>query len=328
MKSVLSKLKNIRPKSGQGLDREDVVIGFRLLLGREPESDEAIQAHISLGSIENLGDALMASQEFRSKYFQAQFSESKWVASQVLDQYLMWVDLHDRYVSNGCLNNNWEPDETTFFISRLHTGDTVLDIGANIGWFTLVAAKHIGPAGTIHAFEPRPITYSMLSKTVSQNGLRNFVHLWEYALSDSAGEVILNWAANTDNPGGSFVTTDKTGQAGHESVRVRAAKLDELLPDVAPDVIKIDVEGAEPMVFSGAVNALGRRKPIILSELFPNQLLKVSGKTSAQYIQQMKDYGYSCYLLEGGKPTQHLKDFPQSAAKELVSCVFEWQGVR
>jgi FkbM family methyltransferase len=325
MKSILSKFKNAHIKSE--LTPEDVVAGFRLILGRAPESEEAIQAHLSLGCIENLGKALMSSQEFSSKYLQAQFSESKWVTTQVLDRYLMWVDLHDRYVSHGCLNDNWEPEETAFFISRLHAGDTVLDIGANIGWFSLVAAKHIGPTGVIHAFEPRPVTYSMLAKTIALNGLRDLVHLWEYALSDEAGDLMINWAANTDNPGNSFVTKDKTGPAGHESARVRAVRLDELLPDIAPDVIKIDVEGAEPMVFAGAVNALKRRRPIILSELFPDQLMKVSGKTPVQYIQQMEEYGYACYLLEGGKPTRRLKDFLQGAAgKELVSVVFEWRG--
>jgi len=324
MQSLLSKFENAHIKSG--LTPENVVDGFRLILGRAPESEEALQAHMSLGSIENLGKALMASQEFRSKYLQAQFSESKWVATQVLDKYLMWVDLHDRYVSHGCLNDNWEPGETTFFISRLHAGDTVLDIGANIGWFTLVAAKHIGPAGTIHAFEPRPVTYNMLAKTVAQNGLRSFVHLWEYALSDEAGELMINWGVNTDNPGGSFVTKDTPRQAGHESARVRAVRLDELLPDVAPDVIKIDVEGAEPLVFVGAINALKRRKPVILSELNPDQLARVSGKTVAQYIQQMEEYGYACYLLEGSNPTQRLKDFPQGFGKELASCIFEWHG--
>lgn len=325
MQSILSNLKSAHLKSG--LTPEDVVAGFRLILGRAPESEEAVQAHMSLGTIENLGKALMASQEFSSKYLQAQFSDSKWVATQVLDRYLMWVDLHDRYVSHGCLNDNWEPDETAFFISRLHAGDTVLDIGANIGWFSLVAAKHIGPTGTIHAFEPRPVTFSMLAKTVAQNGLRNIVHLWEYALSDEAGELMINWGSNTDNPGGSFVTKDTTRQAGHESARVRAVRLDGLLPDVAPDVIKIDVEGAEPLVFAGAVNALKRRKPVILSELFPDQLARVSGKSVAQYIQQMEEYGYACYLLEGSNPTRRLKDFPQGLGKELASCVFEWKGV-
>lgn len=324
MKSLFKRSETKGVKSG--ISPEDVVFAFRMILGREPESDEAIHAHLSLGTLENLGAALMSSEEFKAKHLQAQFAESKWIVAPVLDRYLMWVDLHDRYVSHGCLNDNWEPSETDFFVSRLRDGDTVLDIGANIGWFSLVSAKHIGSNGTVHAFEPRPETARMLAKTIALNGLKSIVQLWEYALSNQSGELQINWGANTDNPGGSFVSKIAMPEQGLETARVRAVRLDDLLPDVAPDIVKIDVEGAEPLVFAGAVNALRRRKPVILSELFPEQLMRVSGRTAAQYISQMEELGYACYLLEHSTPTRHLKDFPDNWPFELASCIFEWKG--
>ncbi len=309
------------------VSRDEVIMAYRLILGREPESEQAIQAHIGLGSLEKLGAAMVASDEFKAKFLQAQFSESKWVAVDVLDRFVMWVDLHDRYVSHGCLNNNWEPEETSFFSSCLREGNTVLDIGANIGWFSLVAARAIGPHGVVHAFEPRPVTAKMLARTMADNNLRSLVHVWEYALSDAPGDLYLTWATNTENPGHSFITsTDSQDYVGSEKARVRAVRLDDLLPEVAPDIVKIDVEGAEPMVFAGAVNALRRKKPVILSELFPEQLMRVSGKTAAQYIAQMEEHGYACYLLENGQPTNRLKDFPQNFSKELASVVFEYRG--
>lgn len=314
-------------KRKSALDADTVRLAYRLILGRESESEQAILDHIALGSPEKLGAAMVASDEFKAKFLQAQFSESKWVAVDVLGRFVMWVDLHDRYVSHGCLNNNWEPEETSFFSSRLREGDTVLDIGANIGWFSLVAARAIGPHGVVHAFEPRPVTAKMLARTIAHNNLRSVVHVWEYALSDAPGDLYLTWAANTENPGGSFVTrTDSQNYVGCEKARVRAVRLDDLLPDVAPDIIKIDVEGAESMVFAGAVNALRNGKPVILSELFPEQLMRVSGMTAAQYIAQMEEYGYACYLLENGYPTDHLKDFPEKVRKELASVIFEWRG--
>lgn len=308
-----------------GISEEDVVAAYRMILGRVPESDEAIRAHLTLGTLENRGQALISSVEFKAKHIQAQFSESKWVITPVLDdRYLMWVDLHDRYVSRGCLNDDWEPSETGFFISRLREGDTVLDIGANIGWFTLVAAKHIGSTGTIYSFEPRPETAKMLAKTIAMNRLNSIVRFYEYALSDFNGELLINWGSNTDNPGGSFVTRNASyQQTGLVTARVRAARLDDILPDIAPNLIKIDVEGAEPLVFSGAVNALRRRKPVILSELHPSQLMRVSGVTASQYISQMEELGYTCYLLEDSKPTKRLKDFPSDWPVELASCIFE-----
>jgi hypothetical protein len=96
-----------------------------------------------------------------------------------------------------------------------------------------------------------------------------------------------------------------------------------LFPELAPDLVKIDVEGAEPRVMRGARNLLQRKHPAILSELFPEQLHAVSKTTCAQYIAQMESYGYSCYLLEDGIPTRKLKDFPPTTTKELESVVFE-----
>lgn len=309
------------------ISANDVIQAFRVVLGRVPESQEAINAHMSLESLESLGSTLMQSQEFKAKFLQAQYLDSKWVVTSVLERYLMWVDLHDRYVSHGCLNDNWEPSETDFFVSRLREGDTVLDIGANIGWFSLVASKHIGPTGSIHSFEPRPQTSKMLAKTISLNGLRSMVHCWEYALTDEPGNIFINWGVDTDNPGGSFISkTFNPVQSGLQSSVIKAVRLDDFLPDIKPDVIKIDVEGAGPLVFFGAVNALRRGKPVILSELYPEQLMRVSGHTSSSYISQMHELGYVCYMLENGRPTSRLTDFISLPGRDLISCVFEWRG--
>lgn len=311
------------------INEEIVRLAYQLILGREPESEAAVRSHLHLETIARLRQAMMDSQEFRSKIQQMQYSAgSKWVAVDVLDQFVQWVDLHDRYVSQGCFNNNWEPSETAYFISKLQKGDTVLDIGANIGWFSLVAAKHVGMHGHIHSFEPRPDTLRMLKRTILDNRLQDCVTVWPYALSDNPGRLKLVWGKDTDNPGGSFMVNESKVGPGQEAAEVNVAVLDELLPDIAPDVIKIDVEGAEPRVFRGAQKAIARKKPPILSELHPAQLMTVSGVTPAQYIDQMADYGYQCWLLEEGKPTRKLQDFPGDINRDLVSVVFEYAGAR
>ncbi|MCW2314208.1 FkbM family methyltransferase [Rhodoferax antarcticus] len=321
--------------SKDDLNNELVRIAYLLLLGREPESDKAIQSHLELGSISRVRSAIMSSNEFQSKLMQSNFKESKWVITEVLEKFEMWIDLHDRYVSYGCLRNDWEPEESEFFVSRLRAGDVVLDIGANIGWFTLLAAKHIGPAGKVHSFEPRPETVRMLKRTIAHNNLRSVVQVHEFALSDKAEELLLTWGNNTDNPGNSFLSGIHGSIHGSQSFRsdyvttpVMACRLDDLLADIAPDIIKIDVEGAEPMALAGARNALVRKRPTILSELFPLQLKIVSGRTAPEYISQLEEFGYGCYLLQNGLPTRRLKDFPNDVKRELVSVVFEWRGIK
>ncbi len=309
---------------------EDIVrLAYRLMLGRPAESDEAVKEHLRFATLEQLRRHMMDSLEFKSKQLQARFSSaSKWVAVDVLDGFVQWVDLHYRYVSHGCLSNDWEPSETSYFVSKLRAGDIVLDIGANIGWFSLVAARHIGKSGAIYAFEPRPETVKMLKRTMADNRLRDRVQVLEFALSDTWSTLDLVWRRGTDNPGESFVAGPNQAMEHFESAKVTAGVLDDILPDVAPDIIKIDVEGAEPKVMRGAQNALKRKHPPILSELFPHQLQAVSGASARQYIDQMQSYGYACYLLENGVPTKRLADFPSGGSRELESVVFEWNGQR
>jgi hypothetical protein len=80
------------------------------------------------------------------------------------------------------------------------------------------------------------------------------------------------------------------------------------------------------MVMSGASKALARRKPLVISELYPAQLAQVSGVSCQDYISQMSSLGYACYLLEGGKPGKRLRDFPDDVGRDLVGVVFEWIG--
>lgn len=327
-KWLLKNLKNVKSTQGpvikNEIDEDTIRLAYKLILGRNAESDNAVKAHLGIATMAQLRSHMMNSAEFKGLMLQSQFSSSsKWVAVDVLGCFTQWIDLHDSFVSQGCLNNNWEPSETNYFISKLQTGGVVVDIGANIGWFSLVAAKHIGKSGIVHAFEPRPETAKMLKRTIANNALENIINLSEFALSDASGLLDLVWSKGTDNPGGSFVAGKGTNLKEFESAKIKACRFDDVLPDVAPDIIKIDVEGAEARVMKGMQNALKRKHPPILSELFPTQLLAVSGVTAAQYIDQMKFYGYNCFLLENGLPTKKLRDFPVNHIGNLVSVVFE-----
>ena len=275
-------------------------MAYRLLLGREAESRQVVTGLMTLGTLEALREAMLNSVEFQSNIGRMlSQSGSKWVAVDVLDRFTQWIDLHDRHVSRDRFHGNFEPDETAYFISRLHAGDTVLDIGANTGWFTLLAAKHTGKSGRIHSFEPRPEIARMLKRTVSDNELGGRVTVWEYALEDAWQRL-------------------PAGKA--------TGPLDEILPDIAPDLIRIAIKGAEPLALKGAAKAISRRRPAILTELRPDFLQSVSAATPAQYIEQMGRLGYACFLLENGVPTRKLTDFPADKGRGKVSAVFECTG--
>ena len=94
----------------------------------------------------------------------------KWVCTELRDGLKLWVDLADIGVSAGCLLNDWEPSTTAFILAALGPGDVFVDVGANIGWFTILAAHRVGVSGHVWAFEPRPGTCGRLADSVSANG--------------------------------------------------------------------------------------------------------------------------------------------------------------
>jgi hypothetical protein len=103
------------------INEEIVRLAYRLILGREPESEAVVKLHLHHGTIARLRQAMMNSQEFRSNLMRELYArESKWVAVDVFDQFVLWIDLHDLAVSQPCLQGNYEPSETAYFIANLN----------------------------------------------------------------------------------------------------------------------------------------------------------------------------------------------------------------
>ncbi len=298
--------------------RKDVIDAYRFILGREPENEEVIRHHMQLPDIEALRQAMLNSEEFRRTNKLLEFGE-KWVAAEIFENYRIWLNLADKYVSYGCLINDYEPHETRFVREHLKPGQTFVDIGANIGWFTMLAASIVGTDGKVISIEPRGDIYRYLVRSVCENHLDNIVEYHRCALSDKRGYTDIMWAANTDNPGGTHIGTPSS--EGFNVERVLTLTLDEVMNERTCDFIKIDVEGAEPLVFAGAAQLLERCSPVILSELFPEQLHTISNSSAREYIALMRKYGYKCYLLED-EVKEELRDFPEGYHKELCSVVF------
>src|SRR5712691_4597118 len=111
--------------------REEVIWAYRLLLGREPENEAAISVHSQYPDTETLRRAFLDSEEFNGATKAGLVTHRLgryWVAAPVLGQkYLMWIDLADRYVSLGCLIDDYETTATQFMKSVLKPGDVVVD---------------------------------------------------------------------------------------------------------------------------------------------------------------------------------------------------------
>jgi FkbM family methyltransferase len=304
---------------------EAVVWAYRLILGREPESEAVINQHLRHPDVQTLRRVMFGSDEFNfirvnelGEGGQLAWLRDRWVAVPVLAaQYLMWINLGDTYMSLGCLFDNYEPAQTYFVRSALATGDVFVDVGANAGWYTLVASSVVGETGRVLAFEPRADTADYLEKTVLLNGLASHVTVSRYALSDAESSGLLSWPAGTSNSGGSYLSPTAP-IAGHESQPVLLRTLDSLKL-MRLDFLKIDVEGAEMRVVNGARETLARCRPIIMSELTPEALAYVSGVSTQVYFAFFEQLGYRCHIAEDERWGDEISEFPADWPRPLIN---------
>ena len=166
--------------------------------------------------------------------------------------YTVELDLSD-YIQRSVYMGAYERLESALVKRHLRCGMTFLDIGANIGYYSLMAAAIGGPSSRIIAFEPNPTCFCSLRKTIMDNRIRQ-ITLENLALSDTAGVSELFLPKQSGNNTATMVSNH-----GGSPVSVAAQTLDEYLEAhniEHVDFVKIDVEGFEPAVISGAAGSI------------------------------------------------------------------------
>lgn len=195
----------------------------------------------------------------------------------------------------------WEPVITAFVQQRLRTGDTFIDVGANVGYYSMLASSLVGPTGSVIAIEASPRIYQSLLTNIRLNALGN-IRTTNVAASDAVGELEL-YEANTWNRGST--TTSATWAAKSQlsvSGRVPALPMDQIVTTAEFSrcrLIKIDVEGAEWSVCRGLIPALAGARPDleILVEVTPSEL-KAHQHSSREFIQMFGAAGFFPYVID------------------------------
>jgi FkbM family methyltransferase len=193
----------------------------------------------------------------------------------------------------------WEPLLTRFLAERLRPGDVFVDVGANVGYFSLYAAKLVGPRGDVIAIEASPSIYARLREHLSLNDVRN-VRALNLAAADHAGTVSL-YRGPADNLGGSTLLADGTSGSTFEC-RVAAEPLTAIISREEwsrARIVKIDVEGAEAAVAEGMAPLLAsaRADLEVVMEIAPAMLAK-QGKRSQDIVQMFEAAGFHAYRIE------------------------------
>lgn len=161
----------------------------------------------------------------------------------------------------------WAQPEVDLLTNLVAEGDTVLDVGANIGTITVPLAKRVGSSGRVVAFEAQPAIHMLLSANLALNELLT-VRALNLAVGDQSGFIDvpdLDYSKNANFGGISFAAQAIAGQSGVS--RVACEAIDDLLPDLTScRLMKIDVEGMEAAVLSGAEGFIRRHRPLIYCE--------------------------------------------------------------
>lgn len=180
---------------------------------------------------------------------------------------------------------------TKLFKEIIKKGDTVIDLGANIGYFTLLASKLVGANGKVFAFEPAPKNFEYLIKNIELNDYKNIVAI-QKAVSNHNGKTKL-YLSPYDSGHHTINRSDgieayRLGRAGDVvSIDIETVTLDDYLKDKGykVDVMKIDIEGAEPLAFDGMRKTLSKNQNIkIFLEFFP-LLIEKMGNSPKEFIE-------------------------------------------
>jgi FkbM family methyltransferase len=189
---------------------------------------------------------------------------------------------HHRYV-NGYWIGQYELPLQGVLKRELKAGQTFFDVGANAGFFTLVAAKLVGPAGKCIAFDPAPANIESVREQIELNALAHVTPV-QQAVGDQVGQSTFSFAG-----AGSASGHLGHGDSSEEQIVVHVTTLDDAVDQFGPpDLVKMDIEGAETIALPAAKRTLAEIRPTWLIELHGPREWEVVGKT-------LWDAGYECF---------------------------------
>lgn len=217
----------------------------------------------------------------------------------------MLVDTRDAAIAPWIvLDGLWETHVTQWLQDTLRPGEVFVDVGANVGYFTLLGGLLVGPQGRVVAVEAHPGLAELLRRNVIMNGLYGYVTTWHRAAWSSTTTLQLHQRLNFS--GASSVgaigqdALDRLGDS-EEMVEVLAVPLDDLLEGLPPvDVLKMDIEGAELQAFAGLSRTLAASPGISVMFEWAPELMEAVGDKAGALLDLLEGHGLHLRLLEDG----------------------------
>lgn len=249
------------------------------------------------------------------RYFPVRLGQ-RWLYLSVIQPYLSWrkhgtvakmrsgprvqIQLPDQIQSRIYFFGIWEPEISDYITNALTVGDCFIDVGANIGYFSLLAASIVGNTGKVHAIEPSPSIFEVLARNIRRNGFLNTQP--HNKAASSASQRLPIFLGPADNRG---ATTTVSSVAVRKGQQLEGEVSADTLPAIVGEatllsarLIKIDIEGAEYSLIASIAHLL----PLFcaatewLIEISP-QALAEQGQTTASLLTIFRAAGYELYRI-------------------------------
>ena len=275
---------------------------YHRVLERMPNNDELLHWNFFLGagvSIAQVENSLKANFEYD------QLRSSNDIVLVHLPSFKLYCRSSDLDVSNQIIQSqSFEPHIASVLKDVLKPGNVLVDLGANIGYFSLMAATLVGPTGKVISFEPNSQNLRLLYASIVENGMKNILVL---PLAASDAPQILRLQSFGSN---GFLETAAQVQAGAQYVQ--AVVLDEILQgETRIDAFKIDIEGFEPFALRGMSKIIEKYRPVLVTEFSPWHIEHRCGLPPKEYLDQLTAKGYRLSIIE---PSGHVTPAEGSGA--------------
>jgi FkbM family methyltransferase len=280
----------------------DIENCYKFILGRPINEDErnVIGQHLlqlTDISLDEHRRRFLSSYEFHQRHSELLFNnfvpKSIVVLFETKYNFKIYLDLRQYHISFGIMSGEYEKFDVDLVKAILPETGQFIDVGGNVGYYSLSIAGHPSFRGTVLAFEPLPKLWDLFNRSILENGFEDRVSVRQLALADGPGELQLNNAEDTVNAGATRLVTNAADTKVGRMTKVET--LDRAIGNLRPDVMKVDIEGAEGLFLKGAQKTLSAHKPSLLMEINRDMLSVLSRTTPGAIHHQLAELGYSIW---------------------------------
>lgn len=196
-----------------------------------------------------------------------------------VQDFYMYLDSNDYIMAPQLFSTGyWEKYETQLFKQYVKEGMTVVDIGANIGYYSLIASKIVSDKGKVYCFEPMPNTYQILVNNIAINHDKN-VYAFNKAVTDREDIARLHLdsrtpASNSLSDNGKYIDVETT-------------TIDKVIGNNKVDIIKMDIEGSEMLAYKGMVDTIKNNRNLVMFTEVCDKKLITTGSSMQEYVSEL-----------------------------------------